>query len=123
MRRFRQPLIVMLLTVMALLVLKNVATAGDHLQHGNCDEFGHIHWTPFHPGEPDDGQTRIAAPESEQEKDCHSAQSIFSFSVILSSPFDWLPFEFPSKPTYSAFVSQRILEPVLEPRRKPPRFS
>jgi hypothetical protein len=123
MRKLRRPLILMLLTVMGLLVFKNVAMSGDHLQHGNCDEFGHIHWTSFHPGEAIDVSTRFASPESEDEASCHSAQSIFSFSVVLASPFDFIPFDFSSKLTFTSGDSEQILDPVLEPHRKPPKPS
>ena len=115
--RFRRFFSLCLILVLSLMVLKNFVLEG-HPQQGSCDEFGHIHWS-LHPAsdqdhEHGDGQRR--------ETECRAGQSIFAYAVVLAVPMIVPPL-FESSEAWGQRPVRMNEDPVLEPRRRPPRFA
>jgi len=103
-----------MISVFAVLFLKNLSSDYLHPQISNCDELGHIH---FHKT----SMSPVGLNEKTDDEACHAGQSILS-ALSLLQPL--ITFRF--LPTANKFKTIFNLEtyfqsPFLEGPRKPPR--
>lgn len=117
--RFRRSFSLCLLVVLSLMVLKNFVIQ-DHPQHGSCDEFGHLHWS-LHQADSQSHEDHHNTSESKKrETECRAGQSIFAYAVVLSVPVV-VPPSFELNRSWVQRPVRMNEDPVLEPRRRPPR--
>lgn len=117
--RFRRSFAWCLILVLSLMVLKNFVLE-DHPQHGSCDEFGHIHWSFDHAQDPEKGHE--PGDNHRAQTECRAGQSIFAYAVVLPVPM-LAPPVFESEESWISRPVRINEDPVLEPRRRPPRFA
>lgn len=104
----------LLISVFAVLFLKNLGLDYLRAQSNNCDELGHIH---FHKT----AMKPIGLNEKTDDEACHAGQSIVSALSILQPPFTFRfqPAENKFKAVFN--LATYFLSPFLEGPRKPPR--
>jgi hypothetical protein len=92
--------------------------------HGNCDEFGHIHFHKAHKAT--QNINTLSKPSGQQDDvddNCHEGKSVFTYATF---PADIYNFALPKYDLIFELVfslENNFKSPYLEPHRKPPKYS
>jgi hypothetical protein len=120
MSKVKRQIAIFLFFILSCLSAKNLFLVVTGAEHGNCQEFGHLHFVKLNtiPAK----QSSISSFDQEDLNDCHEGKSFLSSTQLPVRVLVLMPVIFQLDFSFVFSLDLHFQSPVLEPHRRPPKL-